>query len=72
MMMLYFYSEANDLMMKFNTPKVEKRLILVWVQLRPSQGNLQLASSEQLYDPLPDEDKWIYMRIKAQRLAKLY
>lgn len=29
MMMLYFYSEANDLTMKFNSLRVERRLILV-------------------------------------------
>lgn len=29
MMMLYFYSEANDLTMKFNSLRVERRLLLV-------------------------------------------
>lgn len=60
----YIYSEGNDVMMKFKVSREEAQL--VWVLLYPIRGNLQLASSEQLYDPLPDGDKWTQMRIKAQ------
>lgn len=60
----YIYSEGNDVMMKFKVSREAAQL--VWVLLHPSRGNLQLASSEQLCDPLPDGDKWIHMSIKAQ------
>lgn len=60
----YIYCEGNDAMMTFKVSREEAQL--VWVLLHPSPGNLQLASSEQLYDPLPDGDKWTHMRSKAQ------